>query len=377
MGERRLSFGLRMLVAVIVLCGVNLSGAVWAQGVLENPQIGATVSGISVISGWKCTAGAITVQIDGGAPLVAAYGTLRTDTQGVCGDTNNGWGLLWNWNKYADGPHSIQVFDNGALFASATFTVKTLGHEFLNGLSGTGTIVNFNNQINVNVQWQESCQCFVIVDSTDAIRTGPPTGVDLGPSFPLCETPDSKRFAAASGAYMFAQQAGFLNHQVSLCSVSVDNPRYALMANNARSLAPGVVAPGGVIFYDVTLLNAFDGIDKFGSTDVLAHELGHQVQFANPQLAAVTSPARELQADCFAGIYLGHLIATGQFSAMDAGGISEAICGLGIGKNFAWASPGDHGTCEQRAQATFIGAIAEVNFEIHQQPYNPFQVCSF
>lgn len=131
--------------------------------------------------------------IDNGPPAQLAYGTGRLDTQGVCGHANTGFGALFNWDLVGDGQHTIQVFDNGVQFASATFTVKTLGHEFLPGLSGQGTVVNFDNQINVTVQWQESCQCFVIVDATAPIRVGPPTVTDLGSSLPLCEQPDAGR----------------------------------------------------------------------------------------------------------------------------------------------------------------------------------------
>ena len=33
-----------------------------------------------------------------GEPQEAAYGTARLDTAGVCGDSDNGFGLLFNWN---------------------------------------------------------------------------------------------------------------------------------------------------------------------------------------------------------------------------------------------------------------------------------------
>src|SRR5262245_954497 len=114
------------IVIVIGLLGVATPQTVGAQGLLENPNDSSCVSGISVVSGWKCTAGTITVQFDTGPTYTAAYGTIREDTQGVCGDTNNGFGLLFNFNRLGDGTHSVRVFDNGAQFGSATFTVQTL-----------------------------------------------------------------------------------------------------------------------------------------------------------------------------------------------------------------------------------------------------------
>src|SRR4029453_17418890 len=59
----------------------------------ENPASGSVQSGIGLISGWMCNANRIDIDIDGLATFQAAYGTGRDDTQGACGDTNNGFGL--------------------------------------------------------------------------------------------------------------------------------------------------------------------------------------------------------------------------------------------------------------------------------------------
>src|SRR4029453_5100857 len=63
---------------------------------LENPPQGSAVSGISVISGWKCTAGTLTFTIDNGPPGSLVYGSSRGDTP--CNNPNNGFVTLWNWN---------------------------------------------------------------------------------------------------------------------------------------------------------------------------------------------------------------------------------------------------------------------------------------
>src|SRR5581483_2133378 len=101
------------------------------------------MSGLSVASGWKCTAGTITVQFDSFPPLVAGYGITRTDTQKDCGDSNNGFGLLFNFNLLGDGVHTMKVFDNGVQFGASTFTVTTLGEPFRTGLSKSVTITDF------------------------------------------------------------------------------------------------------------------------------------------------------------------------------------------------------------------------------------------
>jgi Matrixin len=131
-----------------------------ATGVLENPPQGGFVSGISIISGWKCTAGTLTFTTDNGPPGVLSYGSSRGDTP--CDNINNGFVALWNWNINGAGQHTIRVFDDGVQFAQATFIVTTLGQEFLTDASGAYLLPNFAGR-NVIVQWQESLQNFAIV----------------------------------------------------------------------------------------------------------------------------------------------------------------------------------------------------------------------
>jgi hypothetical protein len=108
---------------------------VWAQATLENPQPGSFQSGIGVVSGWVCSAQQITLVFDGIHTFPAAYGTARGDTQADCGDTDNGFGLLVNWNLLGNGQHTVQALRDGVEFANVTVTVTTLGEEFLRGVS--------------------------------------------------------------------------------------------------------------------------------------------------------------------------------------------------------------------------------------------------
>jgi hypothetical protein len=346
---------------------------VWAQAALENPQNGSVQSGIGIVSGWKCSVGRIDLVFDNAATVQASYGTSRLDTRPACGDDNNGFGYLINWNDLGDGQHTVVAKADGVEFARATFTVKTLGHSFLSGLSGQTKVVNFGNQINVTVRWQESAQSFVIVDSTAPLRLSPPTGIDLGPSVPLCEQPDGSRLTDAGSIDAFARSSGFLRRPVALCAVSLDNPRYFITAGNALS---GNTNPG-VIFYDVTFLNRFNGISDFADDVVLAHEWGHQAQFDNPsRIAGLSDRQLELQADCFSGIYFGHLVAVNpDIMEGDVTGIITAICGIGVGENLSWASIASHGTCEERAVFFARGISAQLNAEVNRQPYDPFLVC--
>jgi hypothetical protein len=156
-----------MLAVLVLVLGFVSPCPLWAQANLENPTSGSFQSGIGVISGWKCTAGTVTITVDNGPPAQAAYGTSRADTKAVCGGkTNTGFGLLFNWNLLGNGQHTLRAFDNGVQFASATFTVTTLGQEFLKGQSGSTTL-NFAGK-SVTLTWQESQQNFVITSAASA-----------------------------------------------------------------------------------------------------------------------------------------------------------------------------------------------------------------
>ena len=58
------------------------------KGALENPSQGSYTSGIYMFSGWACDADLIEIVINGSRGEKAAYGTVRVDTVGVCGDSD-------------------------------------------------------------------------------------------------------------------------------------------------------------------------------------------------------------------------------------------------------------------------------------------------
>ena len=135
----------------------------WTWAVLGNPAPGSYQSGIRVLSGWVCEAEEVVLEIDGERRLSAAYGTERTDTADPCGDTNNGFGVLFNWNRLGDGPHTIRLLVDGEAWATAAFTVTTLGEEFRSGLAHTATVTDFPGPGQaVTVEWQEAQQNFVM-----------------------------------------------------------------------------------------------------------------------------------------------------------------------------------------------------------------------
>ena len=147
----------------LLLLSVCRVSTVWAQATLENPAPNSAQSGLGVISGWVCDATTIEIQFNELPPQEAAYGTSRSDTQGVCGDSNNGFGLLFNWNILGDGAHTVRALLDGAEFARTQVTVSTFGEEFLRGTRGSARVANFpRSGERRTLMWQESQQNFVI-----------------------------------------------------------------------------------------------------------------------------------------------------------------------------------------------------------------------
>lgn len=169
--------------------GGGTSGA--APIILENPQPGSSQSGVGVISGWACEAQTIEISFDGGPRLQAGAGTLRADTAGVCGDTNNGFGLLYNWNLLGDGPHTVTAYADGVEFTQVTVTVTTLGEEFRRGLSREVTVPDFPEVgTDTVLTWQEAQQNFVIASAATTSRlveVSPTLKLPVGVSIPNVE----------------------------------------------------------------------------------------------------------------------------------------------------------------------------------------------
>ena len=144
------------------------ASAIWAQTNLENPYPGARVSGIGLVSGWTCSSGVVEVSFDNGprdnrVPLGAGRGDLLA----ICGRTDVGFGLLFNYNLLGPGNHTIQLFVNGVQVGnSVPFTVTVPGGEFIRGAVKSVDIPNFPKVgQTTRVDWQESTQNFAIVSS--------------------------------------------------------------------------------------------------------------------------------------------------------------------------------------------------------------------
>lgn len=144
----------------------------WAAATLENPAPGALKSGVGVISGWVCEADELEVSFDGGPRTFVPYGSERVDTEPVCGDTDNGFGLLWNYNELGDGPHMVTLYVDGMIQTQVNFSVQTLGTNFLRGVTGQGS-VTLSDGKQVNMQWEETTQGFTITGYSEGGGTTP------------------------------------------------------------------------------------------------------------------------------------------------------------------------------------------------------------
>mgnify|MGYP001224701147 CR=1 FL=1 len=119
-----------------------------------------------------CDAVLIEILIDGTITLQAAYGANRADTEDICGDQNNGFSLLFNWNLLTYGEHTISGREDGIEFATTTFTVTTLDGEFMTGLSGVFVIAEFFEPgVNATIIRVQSLQNLGVI-GTDTV-TGP------------------------------------------------------------------------------------------------------------------------------------------------------------------------------------------------------------
>ena len=138
-------------------------------GQLENPGPHAFQSGIGALWGWVCEAEQVEIEIgtEQGdfAWHMAAYGLERLDTLESCGDTDNGFVLLLNWNLLGDGQHTVTALVDGVELGQTTVTVTTLGEEFVVGAVGECVAEDFPDLGQaVTLEWRQNSQNFVITD---------------------------------------------------------------------------------------------------------------------------------------------------------------------------------------------------------------------
>lgn len=159
---------MRLITALLLL--TSMSAFAQTKGALENPSQDSYTSGIYMFSGWACDAELIEIVIDGGSGLKAAYGTDRGDTRGICGDSDNGFGLLFNMANLGTGTHTAVAFADGQEFDRSTFNVKRMtSGEFLRDEEARTVVKNFPSAgQEVVLTWVQSAQNFLISDEYES-----------------------------------------------------------------------------------------------------------------------------------------------------------------------------------------------------------------
>ena len=174
-GSFRRRDGSEFPISFIVNSGFYLSpgGTGDLVGALENPDSNSSQSGVGALWGWVCDAAMVEIEIETaqGAvePYRAAYGMERLDTQETCGDTNNGFVLLFNWNRLGAGEHMVTALVDGMELGRAMVQVTTVGEgaeeEFLRGVEGECVAEDFPYMgQSTRLEWQQESQNFVITD---------------------------------------------------------------------------------------------------------------------------------------------------------------------------------------------------------------------
>ena len=149
-----------MFTTLLLLSPIGVAN----DGRLENPSNGGDYAGIQLFSGWVCDADALEVLVDGAQYLTVPYGGDRLDTQAVCGDRNNGFGLLFNMANLGSGEHTVTLFADGQKIDESTFNVTRLSTgEFAEGLTKCSVIGGFPTvDKEVVLTWSEASQNFQI-----------------------------------------------------------------------------------------------------------------------------------------------------------------------------------------------------------------------
>ena len=149
-----------MFTTLLLLSPIGVAN----DGRLENPSEGGDYAGIQLFSGWVCDADVLEVLIDGAQYLTVPYGGDRLDTQTVCGDRNNGFGLLFNMANLGSGEHTVTLFADGQKIDESTFNVTRLSTgEFAEGLTKCSVVDGFpTDDKEVVLAWSEASQNFQI-----------------------------------------------------------------------------------------------------------------------------------------------------------------------------------------------------------------------
>ena len=139
-----------------------------AGAALGIPSPGATMSGISLISGWSCLGGELEVEFSDADGIIetmtVVHGTERTDTERACGDIKNGFSATYNWSRLGSGERTARLIRNGEEVDSHTFFVTAFDTEFVEGAGSRTCMLNDFPTAGKNATfvWEQSQQGLVL-----------------------------------------------------------------------------------------------------------------------------------------------------------------------------------------------------------------------
>ena len=151
------------------------------QSFHEYPADGDTVSGLGLIRGWACDAQTVSFRIDGSEAVETAYFQDRADTASTCGDTDNGYAYLANWNLLPRGTHQMTVEADGVAIAEVQFEVGGTGVESIVGLDHRGVTYGIPDAGSFcTYQWEQASQNLQIVECAASRVTTPGSDTATG-----------------------------------------------------------------------------------------------------------------------------------------------------------------------------------------------------
>jgi hypothetical protein len=260
---------------------------------------------VGVISGWVCDAERIDIVFNAGTEneisFQAAYGTNRGDTQELCTDIDNGFGLLFNWNLLGDGQHTVSALADFVEFGSATVTVTTLGQEFLTGIEKRGQLADFpETGIDLVVAWQQSIQNFVILGA--APSDPPEYAAPVRVAGPLGKVEDGRALAPLAKEFGDINGDGHEDVVLHLWQGGLTEPGFAspiviLLNDGAGSLADGtatvIAGPVPELFLVRQIL--IEDFNGDGQNDIFLNnhglEIGSFMEFTGEQNRLLLSGA--------------------------------------------------------------------------------------
>lgn len=129
----------------------------------ESPGLNSIESGVGIIRGWSCKAGAIKVVIDGTSEIDLPHGGSRLDTSSVCKNGgNNGFGAVVFWPSYGLGEHEAKLYIDGVLIKTQKFTITGASEQFIKDKSHEFSIINFPAVgTDKTLVWSQAHQNFV------------------------------------------------------------------------------------------------------------------------------------------------------------------------------------------------------------------------